>query len=76
MTDPRARDATPLDAETLAFLNRPGLARLWTAARTRLERNGLQPNGTIRLQRLTAQEREDLDERWAEVEPRWRRQLL
>ncbi|WP_329227202.1 TIGR02679 family protein [Streptomyces canus] len=60
MTDPRARDATPLDAETLAFLTRPGLARLWTAARTRLERNGLQPNGTIRLQRLTAQEREDL----------------
>ncbi|MGW0824628.1 TIGR02679 family protein [Streptomyces sp. NPDC002845] len=50
----------PLDAEALAFLTRPGLARLWTAARTRLERNGLQPAGAIRLQHLTAQEREVL----------------
>ncbi|MGI3202745.1 TIGR02679 family protein [Streptomyces sp. GLT-R25] len=60
MTNPRALDSTPLDAETLVFLNRAGLARLWTAARTRLERNGLQPTGTIRLQHLDTQERQDL----------------
>ncbi|WAU79985.1 TIGR02679 family protein [Streptomyces sp. Qhu-G9] len=60
MTGHRAANSTPLDAETLAFLTRPGLARLWTAARTRLERNGLQPTGTIRLQHLDTQERQDL----------------
>jgi len=56
------RDAhtEPRDAETLAFLTRPGLTRLWTAVRTRLERNGLQPTGTIRLQALNAEEREAL----------------
>ncbi|WP_405873899.1 TIGR02679 family protein [Streptomyces sp. NBC_00005] len=56
------RDAQtePRDAETLTFLTRPGLTRLWTAARTRLERNGLQPTGTIRLQNLDAEEREAL----------------
>ncbi|GGN91798.1 hypothetical protein GCM10011579_089000 [Streptomyces albiflavescens] len=48
------------DAETLAFLTRPGLTRLWTAVRTRLERNGLQPTGTVRLQDLDAEEREAL----------------
>ncbi|GGS95093.1 TIGR02679 family protein [Streptomyces chromofuscus] len=50
----------PPDAEALAFLTRPGLTRLWTAVRARLERNGLQPAGTIRLQHLDAQEREAL----------------
>ncbi|MGW3314391.1 TIGR02679 family protein [Streptomyces fungicidicus] len=49
-----------LDARTLAFLTRPGLTRLWTAARARLERNGLRPTGTTRLQHLDAAEREDL----------------
>ncbi|WP_345964532.1 TIGR02679 family protein [Streptomyces sp. BRB040] len=49
-----------MDAETLAFLTRPGLTRLWTAARTRLERNGLRPTGTTRLQHLDAPEREAL----------------
>ncbi|WP_131563455.1 TIGR02679 family protein [Streptomyces sp. KM273126] len=47
-------------AESLAFLNRPGLTRLWTVVRARLERNGLQPTGTIRLQSLDAREREAL----------------
>ncbi|WP_405909001.1 TIGR02679 family protein [Streptomyces sp. NBC_00828] len=60
MTNARAVDEPPLDAETLAFLTRSGLRRLWTAARTRLERNGLQPAGTIRLQDLDAGEREAL----------------
>ncbi|MGV9608888.1 TIGR02679 family protein [Streptomyces sp. NPDC003631] len=46
------------DADALAFLTRPGLTRLWTAARARLERNGLQPTGTIRLHNLNASERE------------------
>ncbi|WP_030674067.1 TIGR02679 family protein [Streptomyces cellulosae] len=50
----------PPTAEALAFLTRPGLTRLWTAARTRLERNGLQPAGTIRLEHLDTQEREAL----------------
>ncbi|WP_328882034.1 TIGR02679 family protein [Streptomyces sp. NBC_00299] len=60
MTGPRALDGTPLDTETLAFLTRPGLTRLWAAARTRLERNGLRPTGTIRLQHLDEPEREAL----------------
>lgn len=47
-------------AETLAFLNRPALTRLWTVVRARLERNGLQPTGTVRLQNLDAGEREAL----------------
>ncbi|MER6128042.1 TIGR02679 family protein [Streptomyces sp. NPDC001795] len=64
MTSPRAATEpppdAPLDAETLSFLTRPGLRRLWTAARTRLERNGLQPTGTLKLQDLDAAEREAL----------------
>jgi len=60
MTRPEEQAGQVPDAETLAFLTRPGLRRLWTAARTRLERNGLQPTGTIRLQHLDAQEREAL----------------
>jgi uncharacterized protein (TIGR02679 family) len=53
-------DEGSLDTETVAFLTRPGLTRLWTAARARLERNGLQPTGTMRLQHLDAPEREAL----------------
>lgn len=60
MTGPEPADAPSPDAETLAFLTRPGLTRLWAAARTRLERNGLQPAGTVRLEHLDAQEREAL----------------
>ncbi|MEH0416898.1 TIGR02679 family protein [Streptomyces sp. B21-083] len=59
MTAPE-RVEHPPDAEALAFLTRPGLTRLWTAARTRLERNGLQPAGTLKLDHLDAQEREAL----------------
>ncbi|MHC5909156.1 TIGR02679 domain-containing protein, partial [Streptomyces sp. S6] len=50
----------PLDARTREFLTRPALTRLWTAARTRLERGGLQPTGAIRLQNLDVAEREAL----------------
>ncbi|MER6624179.1 TIGR02679 family protein [Streptomyces sp. NPDC000931] len=60
MSRPGRADEGPLDAGTLAFLTRPGLTRLWTAARTRLERNGLRPAGTVRLQHLDAPEREAL----------------
>ncbi|MEI5524434.1 TIGR02679 family protein [Streptomyces brasiliscabiei] len=72
MTDPSAvgkRDGTthsgaadepPLDPGALAFLSRPGLSRLWAAARTRLERGGLEPTGTIRLPLVDPQEREAL----------------
>ncbi|MEW2075314.1 TIGR02679 family protein [Streptomyces sp. NPDC013433] len=60
MSRPGRADEGSLDAETLAFLTRPGLTRLWTAARARLERQGLQPTGTMRLQRLDATEREAL----------------
>lgn len=47
-------------ADALAFLNRPGLTRLWATVRARLERNGLQPTGTVRIQNLDAEEREAL----------------
>ncbi|MGW0474163.1 TIGR02679 family protein [Streptomyces coeruleorubidus] len=60
MTGRKSADEHPPAAEALAFLTRPGLTRLWTAARTRLERNGLQPAGSIRLEHLDAQEREAL----------------
>ncbi|MFF0061177.1 TIGR02679 family protein [Streptomyces sp. NPDC005279] len=60
MTGTEQTDERPPDAEALAFLTRPGLTRLWTAARTRLERNGLRPAGTIRLEHLDAQAREAL----------------
>ncbi|HEY8981432.1 MAG TPA: TIGR02679 family protein [Streptomyces sp.] len=52
--------APPLDPRTREFLTHPSLTRLWTAARTRLERSGLQPTGTVRLQNLDAAERETL----------------
>ncbi|NGO15331.1 TIGR02679 family protein [Streptomyces sp. HC44] len=63
MTEPHVTQQGPdadAEADALAFLTRPGLTRLWTAARARLERNGLQPTGTVRLQNLDAQEREAL----------------
>ncbi|MER5211848.1 TIGR02679 family protein [Streptomyces sp. NPDC002838] len=60
MRGPERPDEQPPDANALAFLTRPGLTRLWTAARTRLERNGLQPVGTVKLEHLDAQEREAL----------------
>jgi uncharacterized protein (TIGR02679 family) len=60
MTGPGRADGHPLAREALAFLTRPGLTRLWTAARARLERGGLQPAGTVRLEHLDAPEREAL----------------
>ncbi|MXM67393.1 TIGR02679 family protein [Streptomyces sp. HUCO-GS316] len=60
MTGAERAPEHPPDPDVLAFLTRPGLTRLWTAARTRLERNGLRPTGTITLQRLDAEERQDL----------------
>lgn len=53
-------DKGPLSAEARAFLGRPGLTRLWSAARSRLERNGLRSAGTVRVDHLDAQEREAL----------------
>ncbi|WP_405961433.1 TIGR02679 family protein [Streptomyces sp. NBC_00024] len=55
-----ASATTSLAPEAMAFLSRPGLSRLWAAARMRLERGGLQPTGTIRLQNPDPQEREAL----------------
>ncbi|WAL74694.1 TIGR02679 family protein [Kitasatospora sp. YST-16] len=49
-----------LPPQTRAFLARPDLARLWTAVHHRLERNGIQPSGSIRLTGCTAAEREAL----------------
>ncbi|NEB12923.1 TIGR02679 family protein [Streptomyces coelicoflavus] len=60
MRETRPADEPALNADTLAFLTRPGLTRLWAAARTRLERNGLQPSGRITLDHLDASEREAL----------------
>ncbi|MEZ3181615.1 TIGR02679 family protein [Streptomyces pimonensis] len=60
MSRPGRADEGPLDAGTLAFLSRQGLTRLWTAVRARLERQGLQPAGAVRLQHLDAPEREAL----------------
>ncbi|MEU0673563.1 TIGR02679 family protein [Streptomyces sp. NPDC006172] len=59
-SDVEAGPGSHPDAETLAFLTRPGLTRLWTAARARLERNGLRAVGAVRLDRLDAREREAL----------------
>ncbi|WP_282202938.1 TIGR02679 family protein [Kitasatospora fiedleri] len=49
-----------LPPQTRAFLARPDLARMWTAVHRRLERNGIQPSGSIRLTGCTAAEREAL----------------
>jgi uncharacterized protein (TIGR02679 family) len=43
-----------------AALDRPGLGRLWDLAAERLQRNGLRPAGTIRLDRLDRDERHAL----------------
>lgn len=49
-----------LPGPTHTWLSQPPLQRLWATVRTRLESNGLQATGTIRLQSLTPQEREAL----------------
>ncbi|MBB5938444.1 TIGR02679 family protein [Streptomyces zagrosensis] len=46
-----------LRAETRDWLTGPGLDRLWAAARKRLESNGLQATGTLRMPDLDAQEK-------------------
>ncbi|MCX4745926.1 TIGR02679 family protein [Kitasatospora sp. NBC_01287] len=49
-----------LPAQAMGFLAQPALGRIWTKVRDRLERNGLQPAGSVRLESLTAAEREAL----------------
>lgn len=46
--------------ETRAWLAQPALARLWDLLRDRLERNGLQIRGRLRLDDVTEAEREAL----------------
>jgi uncharacterized protein (TIGR02679 family) len=46
--------------ETRAWLAQPALARLWDLLRDRLERNGLQVRGRLRLDDVTEAEREAL----------------
>jgi uncharacterized protein (TIGR02679 family) len=46
--------------ETRAWLAQPALARLWDRLRDRLERNGLQVRGRLRLDSITEAEREAL----------------
>ncbi|WP_329066747.1 TIGR02679 family protein [Streptomyces sp. NBC_01429] len=54
--------ARALPDGTRAWLAGPGLARLWEAARARLERNGLRATGSLRLTELGAQERTALSQ--------------
>ncbi|WP_437086088.1 TIGR02679 domain-containing protein [Streptomyces sp. enrichment culture] len=49
-----------LPAATREWLAGPGLTRLWDAARRRLEGNGVQATGSLRLAAVNAQERNDL----------------
>ncbi|MZE78253.1 TIGR02679 family protein [Streptomyces sp. SID5475] len=49
-----------LPAATRAWLAGPGLTRLWEAVRKRLERNGVQATGSLRLTSVSAEERNDL----------------
>ncbi|MER5489648.1 TIGR02679 family protein [Streptomyces sp. NPDC002454] len=49
-----------LPAATRTWLAGPGLARLWAAARARLEGNGVRPAGSLRLAAPSALERNDL----------------
>ncbi|MFF3734571.1 TIGR02679 family protein [Streptomyces sp. NPDC002476] len=49
-----------LPPATRDWLAGPGLARLWGEARKRLERNGVQSTGSLRLTAVSAQERNDL----------------
>lgn len=44
----------------LATLDRPGLGRLWDGVAERLQRNGLRPTGTLRLDALDRDERHSL----------------
>jgi len=45
---------------SVAGLDRPGLGRLWDHVAERLQRNGLRPSGTLRLDGLDRQERHAL----------------
>ncbi|MFI9329225.1 TIGR02679 family protein [Kitasatospora sp. NPDC052868] len=47
-------------AEAREWLSRPELAELWAAVRARLERNGLQATGTVRLTGLGQAQRESI----------------
>ncbi|MFJ6738890.1 TIGR02679 family protein [Streptomyces sp. NPDC091279] len=49
-----------LHAATRDWLTGPGLTRLWQGARKRLESNGVQATGSLRLTAMNAQERNDL----------------
>ena len=49
-----------LPSATRDWLTGPGLTRLWQGARTRLESNGVQATGSLRLTAMNAQERNDL----------------
>ncbi|MFC8305390.1 TIGR02679 family protein [Streptomyces olivaceus] len=49
-----------LPAATREWLTGPGLTRLWQGARNRLESNGVQATGSLRLTAMNAQERNDL----------------
>ncbi|MET8902248.1 TIGR02679 family protein [Streptomyces sp. NPDC004538] len=49
-----------LPAATREWLTGPGLTRLWQGARKRLESNGVQATGSLRLTAMNAQERNDL----------------
>ncbi|GAB2774485.1 TIGR02679 family protein [Streptomyces daliensis] len=51
---------TTLPSDARDWLARPGLTGLWTAARKRLEGNGLQATGSLRLGALAHEEREAL----------------
>ncbi|KQV13214.1 MULTISPECIES: TIGR02679 family protein [unclassified Kitasatospora] len=50
----------PVPSAALDWLGQPELAKLWGAVRARLERNGLQVGGSVRLTGLDAPEREAL----------------
>ncbi|MDI3423088.1 TIGR02679 family protein [Streptomyces luteolus] len=49
-----------LPAATREWLTGPGLTRLWQGARKRLESNGVQATGSLRLTAMNARERNDL----------------
>ncbi|MFI8792934.1 TIGR02679 family protein [Streptomyces sp. NPDC055105] len=49
-----------LPAATRDWLTGPGLTRLWKGVRKRLESNGVQATGSLRLTAVNAQERNDL----------------
>ncbi|NNN31034.1 TIGR02679 family protein [Streptomyces sp. S3(2020)] len=49
-----------LPAATRDWLTGPGLTRLWESVRKRLESNGVQATGSLRLTAMNAQERNDL----------------